>query len=340
MKELPLPSLYHNGALDPDNWQPSLDNFRNGARHTIAEEGDLVGWRYGAWRVIEVRLTDEADFTDKQRKTLDAYLGGLKEEYRPRAFMRRRPRVTVLRHESGPFVVKPGEKPQRLHDGGRTFHFGTSGDGNAVWAVLDEPYKTCSCHGHIWPCQEIDRNTLALHEARKTNKLLATADPGTCAHCLEAITTRQRTLTFPEPSRLVPGAPGPTFHAGRAACWAAAEEYERKGRLADNPDIERLASCPGVRFIHERHGMPAEQRLECTAGPFCTGKHGPSGHHRPMPCWYRHQIAANDGAYARPNADCGYRGGHGACLGGDLSSGGSSISPTAGDLLWEQRNRY
>lgn len=49
--------------------------------------------------------------------------------------------------------------------------------------------------------------------------------------------------------------------------------------------------------------------------------------------------AANEGAYARPGVDCGYRGRGGGCLGGDLSSGGASLSPVAGDLLWEGRQR-
>jgi hypothetical protein len=305
MDEMPLPSLYGNGSLDPDKWRPDFDN----SNRKIAGEGDLVGWRYGAWRVIEVRLKDDGNI------------------------------AVVLRHESGPLILRNGEPSQRLHDGSITIHLGVKPPGY-IQTAMREPYKTCSCHGHIWPCQDIDRNTLALHEARKFDKLMATTEPGVCAHCLEVITTRQKTVTFPEGSRLVPGAPGPTFHAGRSDCWGAAERYEREGRLVDDPDTARIASCPGVRFIHEQHGIPAERRLECTAGPFCTGLHGPSGYRNDPPCWSQIHLASDDGAYARPGTDCGYRGAHGPCLGGDLSGGGTSISPIAADLIWAARLRH
>lgn len=340
MDELPmLPSLYHNGALNSDNWAPDLDNRRDGAGSSIPEVGDLVGWRYGAWRCARSEPVDEVDLSDEEREQLDRLVGGHREEFRPAAFMRNRPRSIELRHESGPFLLKPGEPSRTLHDGTRVVHFRTRVSSQRQWYVLKDPYQTCSCHGHIWPCQAIDQNVLALHQGRKMDRLIATTEPGVCAHCLEPITTRQKSLTFPEPSRLVPGAPGPTFHAGRSVCWAAAEEYERDGRLADNPDVVRVASCPGIRFIHERHGMPADKRLECTAGPFCTGLHGPAGYRDDAPCWYQIHVAANEGAYVRPSFDCGYRGGNGACIGGDLSSGGSSISPTAADVMWEQKRR-
>lgn len=335
---LPLPGLHYNGAENPDNWRPY---YTSQTRRPVTE-GDLVGWRYGAWRAVEVHPVPEVDLHDDERQKLDQYMSRFKEEPRPKARMLERPYRVVLRHEAGPLILNPGEASQRLHDGACTVHFRVTGIRltgiGSAFTVLPEPYHTCSCHGHIWPCQEIDRTTLAQHQMRRMGRLMATADPGVCAHCLEPITTRQKSLTFPETSRLVPGAPGPTFHAGRSACWDAAESYERSGRLADNPDIVRLASCPGIRFIHEQHGMPTGRRVECTAGPACTGLHGPAGHRRETPCWYQVHLAANDGAYARPSLDCGYRSRRGGCLGADLSSGGTSLSPVAADLLWSIRN--
>jgi hypothetical protein len=339
VNQLVVPHLYRNGALDADNWGPSYDNLRHGLRGTPPEEGDLVGWRYGAWRVVEAKPVPETDLCDEEQERLDTYLSGLREEVRPRVFVAVRPRITVLRHESGPLILKAGEPSQRLHNGSRTVHFRTKPLATAPFAVLADPHRVCSCHGHVWACQEVDRSELAAVQMRQMDRLIATTQPGVCANCLEPITTRQRTVTFPEESRFVPGAPGPTFHAGRAACWGAAERYERKGRLADDPDIPRLASCPGVRFIHERLGLPAEQRTDCTAGPFCTGLHGPAGYRQTAPCWYRVDLAGNEGAFARPTFDCGYRSGDQVCLGGDLSSGGTSISPIAADLLWEQDQR-
>ncbi|MFG1846739.1 hypothetical protein [Micromonospora carbonacea] len=339
-EELPLPGLHNNGAQDPDQWAPARSNRRDSYGCTRPEVGDLVAWRYAAWLVHETRPYLDVDLTDKRQAKLDASVAPLTGEKRDLAYARNRPFHLVLRHHNGPLIIKPGEERGfiRLHDGTREIHF-TSWPHRNQWHRLPDPYQTCSCHGHPWPCQEIDRAVLTQHQLRKMDRLMATAQPGVCAHCLEPITTRQKTVTFPEESRLVPGAPGPTFHAGRAACWGGAEEYERAGRLADNPDVPRIASCPGITFIHERHGMPAEQRIECTAGPFCTGLHGPSGYRQETPCWNRVELAGNEGAYARPGFDCGYRGRGGGCIGGDLSGGGTSLSPVAGDLLWEAQQR-
>jgi hypothetical protein len=335
-----LPSLYLNGALDADNWSPDRGNLQDSSGCPRPEVGDLIAWRYAAWRVHEIRSYLDVDLTDAQQAKLAKSVERIKDpEERALALVRNRPFHLVLRHHNGPLVIKDGEAKgwKRLHDGTREISF-TSWPHKNRWTRLTNPYRTCSCHGHIWPCQEYDREVLAQHQSRDMDRLIATTEPGVCAHCLEAITTRQKTLTFPEPSRLVPGAPGPTFHAGRAACWGAAEKYERNGRLTDNPDIARLASCPGVKFIHEKHGMPGDKRIECTAGPFCTGQHGPSGYRQEAPCWYRIDLADVDGGYARPDMDCGYRGAHGSCLGGDLSSGGTSISTSAADVLWDRSN--
>jgi hypothetical protein len=336
----PLPDLYDNGAVNPNNWRPDRANLREPFGWAWPEPGDMIGWRYAAWRVREVQPVQDVDLTDEQRERLDASVAHLSPAGREAGLARNRPLHLLLRHVSGPLIIKDGEEAgfKRLHDGSHEISF-TSWPHRRRWPRLLEPHRVCSCHGHVWACQDYDRTVLAAHQASRLDQLMATAQPGVCAHCLEVVTTHQRTITFPEESRYVPGAPGPTFHAGRAACWAAAEKYERDGRLADNPDVTRLASCPGVRFIHERHGMPAADRLECTAGPFCTGQHGPAGHRQDIPCWHQVPLAANRGAYARPDADCGYRGANGPCLGSDLSSGGSSISPTAADILWEQRQR-
>ena len=338
-----LPSLYRNGAQDPDRWQPSSDNLRETWGCKRPDVGDLIAWRYAAWLVHEIRPYLDVDLTDEQQAKLDASVARLSGEERILAYAKHWPFHLILRHHNGPLIVKPGEGRgfKRLHDGTREVSF-TSWPHQNSWHRLPDPYQTCSCHGHPWPCQERDQQVLAQHQMRKMDKLMATAQPGVCVHCLEAITTRQKTLTFPEDSRLVPGAPGPTFHAGRAACWAAAEKYERSGRLADNPDVTRLASCPGVRFIHEAHRCPTEKRIECSAGPECTGLHGPPGYKADAPCWHKVAVASHndDPVYPRPDYDCGYhRPNLGRCLGGDLSLGGASISPIAADLLWQSKHR-
>ena len=202
---------------------------------------------------------------------------------------------------------------------------------------MNDPYQQCSCHGHIWPCREIDQQAVTDWHTRRMEALLAKAQPGVCAGCGEAITDRQASVGFPEVSRFVPGAPGPMFHAGRESCWAAAERYERAGRLADDPQVARLASCPGLQFVHEI----GTRAPECTAGVECTGLHGPSAfrRRRRLMCWERVHVLNATGGYARPGRDCGYRARHGVCLAIDISAGGASLGPTAGDLMWEKRYR-
>ncbi len=312
-------TLFNNGATDPDRWRPSQRTAWTGAAGVYARfrEGALVGWRYGAWRITELRLRHTANQTDEERDAADWA----------------KPYGLVLTHESGPLIIKPGEPSQTLHDGRRTVHLSAAKSRLVShFQILPEPYQVCSCHGHIWPCQEIDQVAYAAALAEQMDKIEASHAPGVCAACREPISSRQKTVTFPEPSRLLPGAPGPTFHTGRAACWDEAERYERAGRLADNPDIVRRASCPGIRFIHEQHGMPTHMRLQCTAGPLCTGLHSPAKHAHP--CWYVIPLASNDGAYARPPTDCGYRRGRQRCLGADQTLGAETLSPIAGDLIW------
>lgn len=339
--------LRDNGAEDPNCWAPTIDNRRehNGMRRAVAEPapGDLVAWRYAAWRVHQIRPYLEVDMTDKEQKTLKrlvrSMFQGTDEEKRAKAW----PYHIVLRHHRGPIIIKPGEGRafRKLRGADPTTEISFTTWPTAMrWVRLMEPFKVCSCHGDPWPCREIDQVELANYRMDEFRKLEAAHAAGMCANCREPISTRQSIVTFPEPSRWLPGAPGPTFHAGRAACWAAAEEYERRGRLVDNPDIPRLASCPGIEFIHEARTCPSDKRVECTAGSACTGLHGPPGHRRETPCWHQVQLADNEGAYARPSFDCGYRQpGVRECVGADLSSGGTTMSPIAADLLWVEKIR-
>lgn len=319
--------LYRNGAIDSGNWAPPYGH----ARPTpLPEPGEIIAWRYAAWRVLEVRPFADVDLSDDHLDQLRKHVTIWKAEVRAAKEAEYRPKAIVVAHERGPILTS---KSRHLSDGTRVVHL--RGGLGVTFNILPDPYMTCSCHGDPWPCQDIDRAEVAAADMARMDKLLATAEPGVCAHCLEVITTRQSTVTFPEPSRFVPGAPGPTFHAGRAACWAAAEKYEREGRLVDDPDVTRLASCPGVRFIHESRDLPTTRRLECTAA-VCAGRHGPAGYRHDIPCWYVVMLAGNREAFARPPSDCGYRSGDRTCLGHDI--GGSAVNEVAADLLWRERS--
>lgn len=297
MMSIPLGGSYW---WSPDRWTASsrsTDTFR-------PEVGQILAWRYATWRVVEVRVRGDADLTDEDRQALTGY----KPEYRDQ----KRPYTLVLRHERGPVLV---EKPQTLHDGSKTVHLGVKAAAHHRWHVLDERYALCVCHGHPYPCQDFAAERIAEDEAERMGRLLDSHAPGVCASCREPITTRAKSLTFPEPSVLVPGAPGPTYHANRWQCWRSARMYELDKRLPAYPNAVRIASCPGLLFVHEAGGWE-----ECTAERLCTGHHGPKGRRGDLRCYTRSYVAANGGGYPRPPSDCGYRQ-HNGCLGADPSFG-------------------
>lgn len=271
---------------DPDAWTSTRcvgqRLFKRGPR-----VGEVIGYRYSAWRVTDVRPTSDVDLTEDEQTRMQR--GGP------------RPYDLEMIHLAGP----------KLDGQDRIV---VTGEGR-LWPWLGERFQTCSCHGHPWPCQEYDRDVLAITLGKKARRELAGAAPGVCAACREPIRSSQQRITFPEPSLIVPGAPGPTFHARRGSCWYAASKYETEKRLVAHPEVDRLASCPGAGFVHHI-GL----RFECTAGPACTGLHGPWRKDQPN-CGTRTYHVSNLSHYNRPLTDCGYRGqGDYNCLGAEVGS--------------------
>lgn len=279
---------------DPDRWTTSRCE---GTRlvNRGPRVGEVIGYRYSAWRVTDVREVPTVDLDAGQSARISA--GG------------RRPYDLELTHLTGPMI----DGVERLI---------VQGDG-VLWMWLGERYRACSCHGHPFPCQEYDRDVLVATLNRDARRKLASAAPGVCAYCRTPITGRQPLVVFPEPSLIVPGAPGPRFHARRQDCWWAAHQYETKQRLVVYPEADRVASCPGVGFVHT-----ADLRFECTAGPFCTDLHGPWRRDQGN-CATRVYRAENMAAgYQRPISDCGYRGrGDYNCLGAETGPCRPSLFP-------------
>lgn len=322
--------LRNNGAADPDIWRPYLGTLVDPPR--APRVGDLVGWRYGVWQVIESTPIPDEDLDEADAEKLRRYVSGCDERHRARIHEMNQARTVVLCYGSGPQLAgKAGVRT--AENGDITVRFNTPVCLGYVWPILHAPWMTCSCHGQVWPCQEMDQAEAGRVEAEKLDRLMATTTPGVCASCLEPISNRQKPVTFPEESRLVPGAPGPTFHAGRQACWHAAVMYD-EARLRDDPQATRVATCPGVRFIHEKHGMTPELRVDCTAGPACTDLHGPAGYEREIACWRRVGGVFPDDPdrFPVPTFDCGYRNQlQGDCLG--------SLTPQQREDEYEQARR-
>jgi len=275
---------------DPDVWSRS----RCGGTALVRRNprpGEVVGWRYSAWTVTDVRVFDDVDLVPAERAK------GV------------RPYDVELQHLAGPAL----DGQDRLVVAGEGVPWRVLGDG-----MQPGRFRVCSCHGHPWPCQSYDRDVLASTLAAKLRRELAGAEPGTCAACREPVRARQSVVRFPEPSLIVPGAPGPTFHAQRRGCWWAAYEYETKLRIPALPTTDRIASCPGAGFIHG-NGL----WFECTAGPACTGLHGPyriTKNTGPTCATRTYTDLVGEPGYKRPLTDCGYRPGWGVCLGAETGS--------------------
>jgi hypothetical protein len=289
-----------DNVLMPESWTPS------GPRRTVAHPtvGDLVGWRYAVWQVTDVHVRDLVSLPPATQEAIAA---------RPATHHARlRPGSVSLEHVLGPTAVPPADDHVQVrHVGGQLLaDVAFNPLEHPGWHVLDARFEVCSCHAHPWPCVEAVRDRAAARAAERLERALDGSQPGVCASCIEPVSGRQRFVEFPEPSLIVPGAPGPWFHVSRGGCFIAARRYEIDLRLPAYPTATRLASCPGVLFTHET------QAEECTAGPACTELHGPASRAfgRGHPCTRRTYLSAAE--LLRPPSDCGYRGDRGACLGG------------------------
>lgn len=317
--------MSYHWLAQPDRWHPG-DRYEVGTR--IPEAGQLIGWRYGAWRVVEVKVYGDADVADDDLEKLRGYKPEFRDKMRAYAMM--------LRLEVGPDLAR--EHAKKWHDGTDVAHVGGDVGSAHRWRVLPERYPVCNCCGHLWPCQAHHQDEAAAAAGKSMVELMAKHQPGLCVACGEIITSRQKWLQFPEGSLFIPGLEGPMYHVGKSACYAEAAKYEREKRLPAYPDAARLASCPGFLFAHV-----ASLLEECTAGPMCAGldAHGPRASSRADGwCFVKNYYAGHDQAYAVPLTNCGGRNENDyPCLGGDIYGGAGATNEIAGDLIRESRRR-
>lgn len=105
------------------------------------------------------------------------------------------------------------------------------------WWTYPGRFPVCSCCGEPPPCRRQtaeDAAAAALEAMRRYER------PGVCPTCGNAVSRRQRTVTFPE-NVIVPLGPPVTFHVTSARCRAGALAYERRW-LEHHPWRESLVT--------------------------------------------------------------------------------------------------
>lgn len=132
---------------------------------------------------------------------------------------------------------------------------------NGQWTVYPNGhYPICAECKEPLPC----RHATAFRIARiETQRLTRFEDPNVCPACMEPITARQQSHTFPD-NLLIPGGAPVTFHT-RRGCRAGLEQYERTWVSKDPEHRVAEYTCSGHVT---RHG---DGTYECTRKSACPG---------------------------------------------------------------------
>lgn len=174
------------------------------------EEGRIVAWERKPWRVIDVRDANHREGEPTYQKYM---------------YIRLRP-VDItddLTSAEAHLVDVRLRGPRRATDG---------------LFVLRDHYGLCVHCNELMPCHELTAQWSTEHEI-KTMTRYETA--GVCPGCLEVVTHRQASETFP--NVVVPLGPPVTFHAGRKSCRYAMEQYrERANQPASQLRLDGGAS--------------------------------------------------------------------------------------------------
>lgn len=184
--------------------------------------------------------------------------------------------------------------------------------------VLPEHYSVCRCCGELPPCRH---NELEAAIARETTRMARILEilPGCCHACLQPVTTRQRSISFPGMNLLRPdlGYDSALFHL-RQGCLGAAISYDAQWAAAV-PGRRLRLSCPGHLTVH--HQAPPD----CSEGALCPGRdvrHTNQEWHHPTAgapfaaaCWCVTGAQAAAPAPATPGSETGGTGAKGASHG-------------------------
>jgi hypothetical protein len=208
-----------------DRWHPIEAKVSYAPFHRRPEVGEIVAFRHAAWTVTDVR---DSVLRDGEHEALARFSPEFRKSLLPYA--------VTLRHLYGP-------TQERQNDIGDI--------GLRIWPASRGSWRTyksgrvplCSCCGHPWPCRMLVAEEESQRAAEVMSGRMDRTMPGCCYGCGEPITSRQKSVRYPEPNVQVPGSPAPTFHM-RQRCFVEAWRYERdRARL--HPAAQPLATDRG-----------------------------------------------------------------------------------------------
>jgi hypothetical protein len=206
--------------------------------------GALVAYEHQVWRVVSFTRRPPELWSDEACAMVARY----GPHYEPHAI--------VLRQ------LDVSDDPKNR---GRDLHLESRG---YRWDVYpDEHYPVCASCMEPMPCRErtAERESKAAAERMGRFEM-----PGVCPACAKPVSSRQKSMTFPD-NLEVPGGPPVTFHVGRYGCRGSAARYEERWVAADPGRRKAVLSCRGEVT---RHG---DGTYECTAPDDCPGpeaRHG------------------------------------------------------------------
>ena len=230
-----------------DRWYPD----RARTQYKMPAVGDLIALDHAAWRVVEIRPKPEDLWTEEEREAMASY-------YRPDDVRAVWPCNVVVR----PAHITGDDPKLRRHDR----HYRVPGGHRVMWHVYpDEHYPVCATCGDPTPCRE----RTAKREAEQAVKAMSRYEmAGVCPACEEAVSARQKSLTFHD-NLEIPGGPPVTFHL-RGECRRTAANYEQRWVAADPERRRHTLTCPGRLTNHNDGTYDCTQLGEC---PSPTARH-------------------------------------------------------------------
>lgn len=222
-----------------------------GARETFEtpQVGAWVAWEYQVWRVLEVRPFDPERWTQEHREWM--------AEWGPQCAP-----VHVW--------VRPAEvsevDPVRAR--ARDQSLQVIPTRTRWWTYPDEHYPVCATCGGAMPCLELYAAAVA---EREVGALAPFEVAGVCPACRKPVSSRQRSVTFPD-NLVIPGGPALTFHR-KQGCLGSAMSYEERWVAADENRRRTTLSCPGTVTNHNDGTYDCTELVECR-GPGVYHKGG------------------------------------------------------------------